>query len=535
MTSPHSRPPADHDPTADFVIMGSGIAGLYTAIRLSSAGRVVVLSKQDLTAGNTWFAQGGMAAAIAWDDSPDLHYRDTWEAGARFGDPEAISVLVNEAPLRIKELEEAGLEFDRRQGKLDLGREGAHCRNRVLHIGGDATGRGLEEALLSRAKRLTNINFIENAFVSRLLVREGRAAGVCYLKNGQSKTIFSGAVILASGGCGQLFRDTTNSAVLTGDGLALAYRAGAVLRDLEFFQFHPTVFFPPQGGPFLISEAVRGEGAYLINSEGDRFMKRYHPLGELGPRDAVSRAIICEQRLCEGQVYIDLRHLDPSFVRNRFPTIHQSCLHWGLDITRHPVPVSPAAHYLIGGIEVDLWGRTTLPNLYAVGEAASTGVHGANRLASNSLMEALVFGRRTAQAAVIDRGATFNPVKPCPSVDGPSPAGKARPPRDWRLPRNRLQQMMWEGAGVERSREKLMEVRQELASRDGLSDYRGESPEEAEYLNMLLIASLMTEAALAREESRGCHFRQDFPETDHRLDGHHFRFKHTGEGKIPSS
>lgn len=527
MPSLHCSLPSHHGPHTDFIIVGSGIAGLYTAIRLSATGRVVVLSKQDLTAGNTWFAQGGVAAALSAGDSPDLHYRDTWEAGARFGDPEAISVLVNEAPLRIRDLQESGVEFDCRQGELDLGREGAHSRNRVLHIGGDATGRRLEESLLEQAGRL-NIRFIDNAFVSRLLVQEGQVAGVCYFKHGQSEILTSRAVILASGGCGQLFRYTTNDGVVTGDGLALAYRAGAVLRDLEFFQFHPTVFFPPEGSPFLISEAVRGEGAYLVNASGERFMKRYHPSVELGPRDVVSRAILSEQRLSGGQVYIDLRHLDSSFVQSRFPTIYQSCLHWGLDITRQPVPVSPAAHYLIGGVEVDLWGRTALPNLYAVGEVASTGVHGANRLASNSLMEALVFGHRAAQSAarLIDQNWTYEPAGLSPERG--EPPAVEQPQSEWRRFRSRLQELMWEGAGVERSREGLMKVEQELTSWRYLLDSPGSRAEAVEHQNMLLIALLMTRAALAREESRGCHFRQDFPGPDPRLAEQHFRFKYDG-------
>ena len=505
----------------DYVIIGSGIAGLYTAICLAASGRVAVLSKQDLVAGNTWFAQGGIAAAFSAEDSPKLHLEDTWKAGACFGDRLSVGVLVEEAPFRIQDLLDMGINFDRRDGAIDLGQEGAHSRKRILHIGGDATGKELVEALLLRAKS-KGVFFIEDAFVSGLILDQGRCRGVKLIKGKRVLSIQARAVILATGGCGQIFKCTTNAPAVTGDGLAIAFQAGAVLKDLEFFQFHPTVFFPPQGSPFLISEAVRGEGARLVNRQGEHFMERVHPRGELGPRDVVARAILAEQRRTGAQVYLDLRHLGLTFVRERFPTIYRRCLDWGLDISRNLVPVSPAAHYLIGGIEVDLSGRTAVENLFAVGETASTGVHGANRLASNSLLEGLVFGRRVAVAA-----AGIQPEKrphrlPEQSLaSGHSSVYKAT----FHALRETLQQLMWKHAGLIRDANGLETAREQIqkwwpAVNDAYFD-----AEFAETGNMLLIAAMMVEAASARQESRGCHYRQDYPDPDLDLGRGHIIFQ----------
>lgn len=516
------RQPVQQLMQTDFIIIGSGIAGLYTAIRLADYGRVTVLSKQDLISGNTWFAQGGIAAAFSSEDSPALHLEDTWEAGASFGDRQAIAALVEEAPARINDLLAMGIEFDRRNGLFDLGQEGAHSRKRILHIGGDATGRELVEALLNRAKG-KGIFFIEGAFATRLLVMENGCRGVAYLKDNCPCYLYAGAVILATGGCGQLFQYTTNAPAVTGDGLVMAYRAGAVLRDLEFFQFHPTVFLSEQGSPFLISEAVRGEGACLINFRGERFMERYDLRGDLGPRDIVSRGILAEQKATGHDVFLDLRHLGAAFVRERFPTINSRCLEWGLDITSQPIPVSPAAHYLIGGVQVDLEGRTTVPNLFAVGEVASTGVHGANRLASNSLLEGLVFGHRVVEAAAAAAGGSLSgaPLRDENCLEEAPPEVE----RCCLKMRPYLQEIMWEGVGLLRYEEGLLRVRRRLHEWRHLLGWRFSRPEPCEAQNMLLLAGLMTGAALMRKESRGCHFREDYPEPDAAFARKHFTFQ----------
>lgn len=509
----------------DFIVVGSGIAGLYTALHLVDFGRVTVISKQDLCAGNTRFAQGGVAAAFSADDSPELHLEDTWQAGGGFGDRAAISVLVREAPEVITDLIKRGIKFDHRNGEVDLGREGFHSRKRIWHIGGDATGKELLKTLLREAKK-NKIQFLENAFVEHLLVGEDGCCGVSFITGEKRFILQAGAIILASGGCGQVYRYSTGAREVTGDGLAMAYRAGAVLRDLEFFQFHPTVFFPPRGGPFLITEAVRGEGAYLVTHGGDRFAASYHPLGELGPRDVLSRAILAEQNRTRQPVYLDLRHLGAAFIRDRFPTVYRGCLEWGLDVTSERIPVSPSAHYLIGGIEVDLEGRTSVRNLFAVGEVASTGVHGANRLASNSLLEGLVFGRRVAGAAAavraIDRGSgRVNEF--LPELD----RGEATPGQEsaCRAVRPLLQKLLWEKVGLMRNASGLESALAQLRQWLPLLNCRFMQQGLCETQTMILLGAMMAGAAAARCESRGCHYRADFPESDPRLCGTHVIFQ----------
>jgi L-aspartate oxidase len=507
--------------SADYVIIGSGIAGLFTAIRLAAHGRVAVLSKQDLVAGNTWFAQGGIAAAFSAEDSPKLHLEDTWKAGGCFGDRSSISVLVEEAPSRIQDLLEMGVNFDRRDGTIDLGQEGAHSRKRILHIGGDATGKELVEALLLRAKR-DGVIFIEDAFARQLIFGNGCCRGVDFVKGGRGYQLQARAVILATGGCGQIFRCTSNAPAVTGDGLAMAFQAGAVLRDLEFFQFHPTVFFPPQGSPFLISETVRGEGARLMNKQGEYFMEQVHPMGELGPRDVVSRAILAEQQRTGSDVYLDMRHLEKSFARERFPTIFSRCLEWGLDISLDLIPVSPAAHYLIGGVQVDLDGRTAVENLFAVGEVASTGVHGANRLASNSLLEGLVFGHRVARAA-----AAISPFDSSPQKKQPQylRRASAKHVSFCSALREPLQELMWNYTGLIRTAAGLDTARQQIKQWWPVINTEFADVELNETRNMLLVAAMMVEAAAARLESRGCHFRQDCPGPDQELGRRHITFQ----------
>ncbi len=507
----------------DFVIVGSGVAGLFTAIRLAEKGRVTVLSKQDLIAGNTWFAQGGIAAAFSPEDSPTLHFEDTWKAGNYFGDRAAISVLVEEAPARINDLVDLGIRFDRTDGAIALGREGAHSMKRILHIGGDATGRELIESLIQAAKE-AGIRFIEDAFAEHIAVEDGRCRGLFYSTNGGLHYIAARAVIIATGGCGQIYQFTTNAPAVTGDGLVMAYKAGAILRDLEFFQFHPTVFLPPEGQPFLISEAVRGEGAYLVNANGERFMLQQHERAELGPRDIVARAIVEEQRKTKDFVYLDLRHLGADFIPRRFPTIHSRCLEWKLDITKDLIPVTPAAHYLIGGVEVDLDGRTAVENLYAVGEVASTGVHGANRLASNSLLEGLVFGHRVAMEAA-KNGDPVNKELPLelPLYFNSVPDREAV--KECAALRRDLAWMMWHKVGLIRTEETMLEMKRALEKWLPLTRYRYSSPELNETANMLLVAMMMTEAALLRRESRGCHYRSDFTESDDTLAGKQIAFR----------
>ncbi len=499
----------------DFIIIGSGVAGLFTAICLAAKGRVTVISKQNLIAGNTWFAQGGIAASFSIDDSPALHFNDTWQAGSCFGQRKAIAALVEEAPKRIDDLIALGVRFDTTEGKIALGREGAHSVKRILHIGGDATGKKLVQALLLSAKS-RDVNFIEDAFAEKLIVSDGRCCGLIYSHKKKLNCITAKAVILATGGCGQLFQYTTNAPAVTGDGLALAYNAGAVLRDLEFFQFHPTVFLPPQDQPFLISEAVRGEGAYLVNSSGKRFMKYYHSQGELGPRDIVSRAIMEEQLNTGDSIYLDLRHLSAGFISTRFPNIYKHCLDWGYNLTKQLIPVTPAAHYLIGGVEVDLNGHTAVNNLYAVGEIASTGVHGANRLASNSLLEGLVFGYRVAQSAANGSNQIENNAQIDSSSYGSNQASSAAI-KTIKALRKTLPQLMWNKVGLTRNEQNLLEMRTHLTKWLPLLSYRYSEPELIEAANMLLIAAMMTEAALLRKESRGCHYRSDYPPANQSL------------------
>ncbi len=509
--------------STDYVIVGSGVAGIFTAIRLAEKGRVTVLSKQDLIAGNTWFAQGGIAAAFSPEDSPTLHFEDTWKAGNYFGDQAAISVLVEEAPDRINDLVNLGVRFDRTNGAIALGREGAHSMKRILHIGGDATGRELIESLIQTAKEM-GIQFIEDAFAEHIAVEDGRCRGLYYSTRDNLHYIAARAVILATGGCGQLFQFTTNAPAVTGDGLIMAYKAGAVLRDLEFFQFHPTVFLPPEGQPFLISEAVRGEGAHLVNAKGERFMLGKHERAELGPRDVVSRAIVEEQRRTKDFVYLDLRHLGADFIPKRFPTIYSRCLEWKLDITKDLIPVTPAAHYLIGGIKVDLDGHTAVKNLYAVGEVASTGVHGANRLASNSLLEGLVFGHRVAvDAAKNDDLVSEELPQELPAYFSRVPDQRAED--ECAALRRDLTWMMWHKVGLIRTEESMLEMKQQLEKWLPLARCRYTSPELNETANMLLAAMMMTEAALLRRESRGSHYRTDYPESDQDLAGKQITFR----------
>lgn len=505
----------------DFIVVGSGIAGLRAAIEAARAGaRVVVLTKDRTSESNTEYAQGGVAVALAEDDEASLHEDDTSAAGAGLCDERAVSVLVEDGRKYIRELIEWGAQFDKENGRLLFTREAAHSRRRILHAGGDATGREIVRSLIARAERESKISFMPHAATESLIVEGGRCAGVVYLDPvlRRPRAMRARAVVLASGGAGQLFLHTTNPSVATGDGMAMAYLAGAELADMEFVQFHPTALNVEGAPRFLLSEALRGEGGVLRNEAGKRFMSRYDARAELAPRDVVSRSIVAEmERTATRTVYLDMTALSSRFVRARFPGIYETCMKYGLDITREPAPVSPAAHYTMGGVRTDLDGRTTLTGLYAAGEVACTGVHGANRLASNSLLEGLVFGARAGRAAAED-GATNEPARKTraseseerdeESSDAQTKEDSSRLSAAELAVRKRVRRLMWERVGILRSRkslERALREFEEIASAPLLRP----SPR-----NFLTVATLIARAALWREESRGAHNRIDFPETD---------------------
>jgi len=482
------------------IVIGSGIAGLYTALcaRRRGVREVALVTKAALEDSATRYAQGGIAAAMGPDDSPQLHEADTLAAGAGLCDLGAVGALASEAADRVADLLRLGVEFDREDGKLAHAREAAHGVARVLHAGGDATGLHIEEALV-RAVRNQGIEVRAGAFVTDLIVEAGACRGV-RLADGEELT--ASATVLATGGAGQLFACTTNPPVSTGDGVALALRAGAVVADLEFFQFHPTAFAGPGAWRFLISEAVRGHGAVLRNHRGEAFMTRYDERAELAPRDVVSRSIVREmERHGLTHVWLDATSFTRGDFSRRFPTIHAHCVANGVDPEREPIPVSPAAHYLMGGVWTDVWGQTSLPGLYACGETAATGVHGANRLASNSLLEGLVFGSRVAEAIVARPARAAAPKAEPLALD---------PPTCTALPsRERIRSIMWNGVGILRHGPGLERARTALSSSADASvtnDVRSR-----ETANLALVGWAMTEAALRREESRGAHHRLDFP------------------------
>ncbi|MFQ5926598.1 MAG: L-aspartate oxidase, partial [Terriglobia bacterium] len=525
------RTPTRRSRRTDYLVIGSGIAGLRAAIELAPAGRVLVVSKAALTESATQYAQGGIAAALSDEDEISLHYQDTLNAGDGLCSVEAVKVLCEEGPHAIEELIDWGTRFDREGSKLAFAREGAHSRSRVLHAQGDSTGREILRALFARARSLGGIEFLSDIFTIDLLLDDGRVSGVRYLdeKIGSIHTLEASAVLLATGGLGQVYAETTNPQVATGDGVAIAYRAGAVLGDLEFVQFHPTVLYAKGAPPFLLTEALRGEGAKLLNTSLERFMSHYHEGAELAPRDVVSRAIHTEmQRTGSDFVYLDLTALDPEFVQRRFPRVYQVCLEYNLDITSDLVPVRPAVHYAMGGVVTDLWGRTNVPGLYAAGEVASTDVHGANRLASNSLLEGLVFGARTgrtmrealarrrrSRSAATREQAVGTATQPAlgatRSNPGASPAGMA--PGETEKVLREAQLTMWKRVGIVRTAKELREALEHLGRIQSVP-VAISSRRAYELANLLEVARFITACALAREESRGSHYRKDFPMRD---------------------
>ena len=498
----------------DFLVIGSGIAGLRAALSLAACGRVIVLTKADPRESNTGYAQGGIAAAVGPDDSPDRHARDTIAAGDGLCVPEAVDVLVQDGPRYVRELLEWGA-FDRdSEGRPALGREAAHSVRRVLHAR-DATGRQIGQVLWEQVARHERVTVLGDAAALSLIMADGACAGARFLDRGSRvDEVRAGATLIATGGAGQVFRETTNPAIATGDGIAMAFESGARVADLEFVQFHPTALSVPGAPRFLLSEALRGEGAQLVNRDGERFMGRYEAAGDLASRDLVSRAIVKEARRTGGPIYLTMAHLDPGYVRARFPTIAEVVREAGLDLATDRIPVSPAAHYAMGGIETDLDGRTSLAGLFAAGEAACTGVHGANRLASNSLLEGLVFGARAAAAMVapVRPARLFAQLRDLPEVDHPG-AGTARVPAP-----GDVRDLMWQHVGLVRTREGLAEATLMLFQWQMLvRAARAASPADDALRrvgSLVTVGSLIARAALRREESRGGHFRADFPRRD---------------------
>jgi L-aspartate oxidase len=497
----------------DFVVIGAGVAGLRAAIELASAGRVLVLAKKEVTDSNTQYAQGGIAAALSDEDEVILHLQDTLVAGDGLCVPEAVKTLVEEGPERIEELIAWGTQFDRSGTKLVFGREGAHSRNRILHAQGDSTGREILRALYAKAQTLKDISVREFEFSTALDAEGGRVTGIELISDkGLPQQVGCSAVLLATGGMGQLYRNTTNPEVATGDGVAMAFRAGAEVSDMEFIQFHPTALYLKKAPRFLLSEALRGEGAYLRNIEMDRFMAKYHPLAELAPRDVVARAIMHEMEVShvkDPYVYLDLTHLKASQVQKRFPRIYATCLHYNIDITEDLIPIRPAAHYSMGGVRTDLNGKTNLGGLYAAGEAAATGVHGANRLASNSLLEGLVYGARAGKAM---REELKQPRK---SANAPKKAATQNGPVDAGVEDviGQIQDAMWNDAGIVRTRIGMTEALKKLEALAGRVAHPN-TRRAWEAANLHLAGSLVVRTALAREESRGAHYRTDYPTHD---------------------
>ena len=505
-----------------WTVVGGGITGLRAALTLAKVADVTLITKEGASESNTHYAQGGIAVAMGGTEDVQLHGQDTIQAGDGLVFEKAARLLVEEGPARIEELLAWGTHFDRErngQGELMRTREGAHSLPRILHANGDATGREIGRALLERVAKEPRIHLHERVTMRDLVIRDGRVVGVEALdEHNQPLTFLGSGVLLASGGAGQVYSDTTNPGVATGDGIAVAYRAGAEVSDMEFYQFHPTALSVPGAPRFLLSEALRGEGALLRNHRGERFMDRYHPMAELAPRDIVARAIMREgidERSGEAlPVYLDMRHVTGKDLRERFPGISARLAEYGFDLSKDLIPIRPAAHYLMGGVRTDLQGRTNVPGLFAAGEVACTGVHGANRLASNSLLEGLVFGQRAAEA-MLQEGLHAEPAM---TTEQTSPQTKETSVTESAVARvnalrERLRNLMWLYAGLLRDEAGLATIQAELQT------MRGELPpattrENAELRNLHTVAELIVASALARKESRGAHARTDFPQHD---------------------
>ncbi len=509
----------------EVIIIGAGIAGLFTAIKASERHKVLMITKKSLLDSNTRYAQGGIAAVISESDSPSYHRQDTLIAGAGLCSDSAVDVLVHEGPAGVQDLIRMGTQFDQENGKFALTKEGAHSQRRILHANGDATGYEIVRALSAHAKQHANIEVWDDHMVIDLITNDGECRGVLVQKpDGQRVFVRGKATVLCTGGAGQLYRYTTNPDIATADGIAIAYRAGALIRDVEFVQFHPTALCYPGAPRFLISEAVRGEGAVLRNIKGERFMDRYHPQLELAPRDVVARAIVSEMESTKSTfVYIDITHESSDMIKHRFPTIYEYCLNYGLDITTDWIPVAPAAHYMMGGVKTDLYGETSVKRLFACGEVSSTGVHGANRLASNSLSEAIVFGRR-----IVERISDLGPAERTPNIR--IDLMRKEPPKQAIVEKRlKLQKIMVRYVGLKRTAKGLEKGYEELRRQLPIYDANLTKREEFEFANLLTCALLTTQAALIRQESRGAHYREDFPERDDLVWRKHVVF-HRDEG-----
>ena len=504
-----------HEINTDFLVIGSGVAGLRAAVELAGHGNVVVITKDIPTECSTEYAQGGVAVALSDEDEVGIHFEDTIKAGDGLCNEDAVKVLVEEGPERILELIEWGAEFDREGTRLSFTIEAAHSRRRVLHAHGDSTGKELERVLINKVKTLKNIQRLQFCTAIDLMVDNGRCLGAYALKSQESGVrsqellaIYANSTMLAAGGAGQIYLRTTNPAVATGDGIAIAYRAGAILEDMEFVQFHPTVLFASSAPQFLLSEAMRGEGAILRNILKEPFMKNYHPDAELAPRDVVSRAIISEMvRTNSSHVYLDLTHLSAHFIKKRFPMIYSTCLQYDLNITKDLIPVSPAAHYMMGGVKTDINGATNINGLYAAGEVACTGVHGANRLASNSLLEGLVYGYRAGVAASSEVRGHKSEVR------SESLEGLKHKKFGWfemEEIRTSLRRLMWEKVGIIRCGISLNEAMQKLSEWKQILEMDFDTRRGIELKNMLTVGFLIAQSALERKGSVGAHYRTDF-------------------------
>ena len=496
----------------DYIIVGSGIAGLYTALLAKKQGSVLIITKSSIDDCNTKYAQGGIAAAIGKSDSPELHFQDTIAAGDGLCDEEAVRILVNEAPDRVTDLVNFGVPFDTVNGEVALTIEAAHSMPRILHAGGDATGEHIE-VTLSRRVRSSKIRVLEDCLATEILIEKSTVKGIKALdcRTGSTEEFDCRFLILATGGAGQLFKFNTNSDIATGDGITLAFKAGTEIVDMEFFQFHPTALRLPGVTPFLISEAVRGEGGILRNVDGHRFMPDYAPEEDLAPRDVVARSTLYEMKKTgSDRVFIDVTHLPPHVIATRFPHIYRFCLDHGLDITKGLIPVAPAAHYMMGGIKTNTWGETNIAGLFATGETACTGVHGANRLASNSMLEVLVFSKR-----IMEKTSTGATTKATSSkgVGVHHLVGQRQSPKVIPAPSlSALQQLHWDKVGIIRTKEGLTKAANILAAWQRSLPQPTDRP-SYELNNLVLTGQLVTEAALLRDESRGAHFRSDYPQS----------------------
>jgi L-aspartate oxidase len=501
----------------DFLIIGGGVAGLRAAIELARNGEVLVVTKDAPTESSSEYAQGGVAVALSDEDEISIHFDDTLRAGDGLCLRNAVRTLVEEGPTRIRELILWGAEFDKEGTKLAFTQEAAHTKRRILHAHGDSTGKEIMRVLTDKVRSTSTVSKIDFAFTRDLIIENDRCVGAVVCQQALHKVLIisARAVLLATGGAGQLYARTTNPAVATGDGMAMAYRAGAALMDMEFVQFHPTALFLKGAPQFLLSEAMRGEGGMLKNNQGMRFMDRYNSARELAPRDVVTRAIQSEMAATGADnVFLDMTHLNAGYVMQRFPRIYQTCKNLGIDITEKPVPVSPAAHYIMGGVKTDLWGATSIPGLFAAGEAACTGVHGANRLASNSLLEGLVYGERAGLGAAryarkhVNKS-TGRKRDVVHAIQKVRPCSAALP--DISDIRSSLKKLMWEKVGIVRVKKDLTAALKQLKEWDRTMKEHAPERNVFEIKNMITTALLITRSALQREGSVGAHFRSDFP------------------------